>query len=221
MGDVLPAGALEALKEGGTPAFDAVVSADRAQTQAALNNPKPSLAQNRYNEQALKQEHDTIREGHILRGLRENPGRTRAEIEKAFDAEVAAERARRGAHAEAATPIITEGPFSNLLDQPIEDVRAFLGTTRPELPQDYVEMWDESMEREFLTFAANNGMKAQTIQRIENWYAETSIVRAGGDVQEAIKDFHNTFKSSVPQGVREKLVEFFLTDLIGGNEPSV
>jgi hypothetical protein len=216
----LPAGALDALlsPEGGQAAFDKVISDSAAQTQAVL-------AKNDYNSKlaaknsASDDEHRAVKEGHVLRAMREH-GISRAEAEKLFDQEVAAERARRGAHAEAAAPVITEGPFSNLLDQPIDEVRAFLGTTRPELPQDYVEMWDEGLEREFLTFAANNALPAQTVQRMLDWYSEISITAPDQSREWAIEQFNARFPK-VPSAVRAKLVEFWITDCLGGgSEPS-
>src|SRR5262249_28853141 len=91
MGDVLPAGALEALKEGGTAAFDPAIEADSQATQQAL-----TMARNSYNDSKRaapsQAERNAVRTAHIERGLRENPGRTRAEIEAVFDAETKAAR---------------------------------------------------------------------------------------------------------------------------------
>src|SRR5213593_829886 len=79
----LPQGALEQLlsPEGGQAAFDKAIADSQAQTQALLNQPKPPAPQS-------AEELHAVRESYILRGLRENPGRTRAEIERAYDNEV-------------------------------------------------------------------------------------------------------------------------------------
>jgi len=112
-------------------------------------------------------------------------------------------------------PLITEGGmFEHLLDEPIEDVRRFIGTSRPELPAQYAEEWDEGLEREFLTFSANNQLPTQTVQRLLNWYAETSIVSSDMSREWAIARFNETF-ADLPKPVRDKLVEFYLIDLLG------
>ncbi len=214
----LPAGALDALlsPEGGTEAFDKVIAESQAATQAAL---KPVVATNSYNEKQSQVERDTIREGWILKGLRENPGKSREEIARAFDDEV---RAARGiVIADEKPPVIEDGMFSHMRDAPIEDVRALAGTMRPELPGQYVEMWDDGLEREFLVFAANNNLPSQTMQRVVDWYAETSIVSPDLSIEDAIEKFHQEFASKLSRPVREKLIEFFVTDVLGdGDAPS-
>ena len=115
-------------------------------------------------------------------------------------------------------PLITEGGlFDHLADSPIEDVRQFVGTTRPALPEPYVEDWDEGLEKEYLTFIANNQISSQLAQRIMNWYAEVSIVSSDQSRAWAIEQFNNKF-SDVPKLVREKLIEFWLSDVLGGGE---
>ena len=112
-------------------------------------------------------------------------------------------------------PLVIEGGmFDHLADAPIEDVRAFVGTSRPELPAQYAEDWDEGLEREFLTFSANNQLPTQTVQRLLNWYAETSIVSSDMSREWTIAQFNETF-ADLPKPVRDKLVEFYLIDLLG------
>ena len=79
--DGLPAGALDQLLTNGPEAFDKAIADSQAQTQALMNQPKPPAPQS-------PEELNEMRDGHILRALRENPGRTRAEVERAYDNEV-------------------------------------------------------------------------------------------------------------------------------------
>src|SRR5262249_11845573 len=113
---------------------------------------------------------------------------------------------------DAEKPLVIEGGlFDHLVDSPVEDVRPFAGTTRPQLPETLTELWEEGLEREYLTFVANNQIPSQTAQRIMEFYAEMFVVSSGMSPDSAIKAFHAKF-ADVPKSVREKLVEFYLTD---------
>jgi hypothetical protein len=109
----------------------------------------------------------------------------------------------------------TEPTTLDLADTSIEDLRAIAGTTRPALPKQHAEMWDEHLEGGFLQFAINCDMSSQTMQELMEFYAETSIVSAGQSREWAIEQFHRTFEGRVPREVRDLLVEFWKADILG------
>jgi len=192
----LPQGALDALLgDGGTAGFDAVIESDRSATQAAMNT--PTVAKNQYNE--------------VVKG-----GKPAARSEGTTPAPESRSTGVVVPDDEEKPLVIDGGMFDHLVEAPVEDVRAFVGTTRPVLPKPYVELWDEGLEREFLTFTANNQVPSWTAQRLLDWYAEMSIVSSEMPRDWAIKEFHAKF-SDLPHVMREKLIEFWTTDVLGND----
>ena len=178
---VLPAGALEALLDGGTAAFDKVIADDRAATQAAMQKREP----------AREQKQNASTKG---AATNEPPPKDAPESEP------------------------TEPTTLNLADTSIEDLRTIAGTTRPALPKQYAEMWDEDLEGGFLQFAVNCEMPSQTMQELMEFYAEVSIVSAGQSREWAIEQFHRKFEGRMPKETRDLLVEFWKTDILGSGE---
>ncbi len=74
-------------------------------------------------------------------------------------------------------------------------------------------LWDEGPEREFLTFTANNRIPSRTAQRLTNWYTEMSIVSRDMPREWAIRE--TTRSSHLPKIIREKLIQFWTTDMLG------
>ena len=112
----------------------------------------------------------------------------------------------------------TEPTTLDLADTSIEDLRAIAGTTRPALPKQYAEMWSEDLEGGFLQFAINCDMSSQTMQELMEFYADTSLVSAGQSREWAIEQFHRTFEGRVPREVRDVLVDFWKTDILGDGD---
>jgi hypothetical protein len=194
MGDVLPAGALEALKEGGTAAFDRAIEADRQATQQAL-----TTARNIYNDSKRatpsQAERDAVRMAHIERGLRENPGRTRAEVEAAYDAEAKAARekwdeAQKKRQADSA-PL--RGQMFDTSQMAPEDVIALAGIERPVMPSQF-EL-DNDVLGTFAGFALEENIPTPIANDLVTWWSDVVLGAAGGDIDwdEAERVFNETF----------------------------
>jgi len=194
MGDVLPAGALDALKEGGTAAFERAIEADRQATQQAL-----TTARNSYNDSKRaapsQAERDAVRTAHIERGLRDNPGRTRAEIEAAFDAEAKAARekwdeAQKKRQADDA-PI--RGKMFDTSQMAPEDVIALAGIERPVMPSQFEA--DTEALATFADFALQESIPSKIANDLVEWWADAVVRSVGGDIDwdAADKAFNETF----------------------------
>ena len=205
MSDVLPAGALDALKEGGTAAFDAAIAADRQATQQAL-----TTARNSYNDSKRaapsQAERDAVRTAHIERGLRENPGRTRAEIEKAFDDEAKAARekwdeAQKKRQADSA-PL--RGKMFDTSQMAPEDVIALAGIERPVMPSQF--QFDNEVLATFADFTLQESIPTPIANDLVTWWSDVVIGAAGGDIDwdEAERVFNETF-SDLTDGQRAAL----------------
>jgi len=191
----LPAGALDALlsPEGGTEAFDKVIADSQAQTQAIL-------AKNNYSAQQIAKNTPTadetrvVREGYVLRGMREH-GLSRAEAEKRFDQEVKDERAKRGLDKPVPQGVVVpqpEGTFdtSQMSD---EDVIRLAGIEPPRMPSQFE--YDQGALASFGDFALREGVPSRLANEIVTWWGDIVVSAAGGDVDPAAveQNFNENF----------------------------
>ena len=224
----LPQGALEQLlsPDGGTTAFDAAIQTDRDATEAALKR-EPAVAQNAYNQsqqkpaptQSSTHEMRAIREAHILRGLRENPGRTRREIEQAFDPQVA-ERKSQAATKDAATSPPPAGMF-DLSDMPMSDLVAMAGIDVGPIPSQYT-VSDEHMAQ-FATYVIEQGIDARTASACASWLMDKVVEGGGeGDLVVLEKEFNEKFKGSkLSDAQRSLLVRWYKETVLGSGGEEV
>src|SRR2546426_2222413 len=147
--------------------------------------PAPTVAPNAYNEAKAKSapapavsthEMRALREAHILKGLRENPGRSRREIEQAFDREVAA-RKTQAAKKDAQTSPPPAGTF-DLSDMPMSDLVAMAGIDVGPIPSQYT-VSDEHMAQ-FATYVIEQGIDARTASASAAWLMD-KVVEGGAE----------------------------------------
>jgi hypothetical protein len=192
----LPQGALEQLlsPEGGQAAFDKAIADSQAQTLAATQ-----IAKNAWNESKLARQSDdefrAIRESHVLKGMRENPGRTRAEIEAAFDAEAKAAR-EKWDEAQAkrqADNAPLRGKMFDTSQMAPEDVIALAGIERPVMPSQFE--FDNDVLGAFAGFALEENIPTPTANDLVTWWSDVVLGAAGGDINwdEAERVFNATF----------------------------
>ena len=235
----LPQGALDALKSGGTEAFDQVVAEDRAATQAAM---KPAVANNEYNRSgpsrgehaalgryfAERSQRDgdrpqspselqAVRDHAVEKYMREHPGADRRAVEAAWEREIAEARAKLNAEKEEAKGVVLADP--NLADTPIEDLRRMAGTEMPRLPEPYKDEWDTELEHDFLSFGVANGIKSQTLQQVLEFYTDAAVIGVNS-IEQAERDFHQRFERQLTKPQREILLKFWRTDLLGPSDGS-
>lgn len=213
----LPAGALDALlsPEGGAEAFDKVIADSAAQTQAVL-------AKNNYNaQQAAKNtptadETRAVREGHVLRGMREH-GLSRAEAEKRFDQEVKDERAKRGLESQGVVVPPPEGTFdtSEMSDA---DVIRLAGIEPQRMPSQF--QYDEGALASFGEFTLHQGIPSHLANELVNWWGSVVVSAAGGDIDWDVAE--QTFNESFPELSAEQRATLarWMRDIhgVGGSE---
>jgi hypothetical protein len=186
----LPAGALNELLTNGPEAFDKAIADSQAQTQALMNQPKPPAPQS-------PEELNAIREGHILRALRENPGRTRAEVERAYDNEVRLAKnsynekiAAKAAAERAAAP---KPQLYDTTEMSSEDIIKLAAIEVPRMPSQFE--YDTDVLASFADYTLQEGISHRVANDLVKWWSDAVISAAGGDINwdEAERAFNETF----------------------------
>jgi hypothetical protein len=113
---------------------------------------------------------------------------------------------------------VVPAPALDLADSTVEELRALAGVSVQQIvPPSLRENVDTGMESEWLEWAIRENLPTTTAQRVAEFYVDAAT--RGPNLDEAVKEFHQTFDRTLSKAQRDLLVRFVREDLLGEDSP--